>query len=109
MRTFVSLILSLLWQSIHFVSDSDEEVQFIKDTCASLGVEAVLSEGWAKGGEGTKKLAEAVVDVVENKATQFKPLYDWKSPVKEKIAIIAKEIYGADRVIYDKKSRIKFT
>mgnify|MGYP000947922617 FL=1 len=89
-----------------FVSDSEEEVQFIKDTCASLGVHAVLSEGWAKGGEGTKELAAAVVDVVENKATQFKPLYDWKSPVKEKIAIIAKEIYGADGVIYDKKAEL---
>jgi len=89
-----------------FVSDSDEEVQFIKDTCAGLGVHAVLSEGWAKGGEGTKELATAVVDVVENKATQFKPLYDWKSPVKEKIAIIAKEIYGADGVIYDKKAEL---
>ena len=89
-----------------FVSDSDEEVQFIKDTCAGLGVQAVLSEGWAKGGEGTKKLAEAVVDVVENKATQFKPLYDWKSPVKEKIEIIAKEIYGADGVFYDKKAEL---
>ncbi|WKD84957.1 Formate--tetrahydrofolate ligase [Polaribacter huanghezhanensis] len=89
-----------------FVSDSDEEVQFVKDTCVSLGVQAVLSEGWAKGGEGTKELATAVVDVVENKATQFKPLYDWKSPVKEKIAIIAKEIYGADGVIYDKKAEL---
>ncbi|MDG2073845.1 MAG: formate--tetrahydrofolate ligase [Polaribacter sp.] len=89
-----------------FVSDSDEEVQFIKDTCKGLGVEAVLSEGWAKGGEGTRNLATAVVDVVENKATQFKPLYDWKSPVKEKIAIIAKEIYGADAVIYDKKAEL---
>lgn len=89
-----------------FVSDSEEEVQFIKDICASLGVHAVLSEGWAKGGEGTKELAAAVVDVVENKATQFKPLYDWKSPVKEKIAIIAKEIYGADGVIYDKKAEL---
>ena len=89
-----------------FVSDSEEEVQFIKDTCASLGVHAVLSEGWAKGGEGTKELAAAVVDVVENKATQFKPLYDWKSPVKEKIAIIAKEIYGVDGVIYDKKAEL---
>jgi formate--tetrahydrofolate ligase len=87
-----------------FISDSDEEVQLIKDACADLGVEAVLSEGWAKGGEGTKKLAEAVADVVENKATQFKPLYDWKSPVKDKIATIAKEIYGADGVIYDKKA-----
>ncbi len=89
-----------------FISDSEEEVQFIKDACAGLGVQAVLSEGWAKGGEGTKKLAEAVADVVENKATQFKPLYDWKSPVKEKIEIIAKEIYGADRVIYDKKAEL---
>jgi len=89
-----------------FVSDSEGEVQFIKDTCADLGVQAVLSEGWAKGGEGTKKLAEAVADVVENKATQFKPLYDWKTPVKEKIEIIAKEIYGADRVVYDKKAEL---
>ncbi len=89
-----------------FVSDSNEEVQFIKDSCADLGVEAVLSEGWAKGGEGTKKLAEAVADVVENKATQFRPLYDWKSPVKEKIEIIAKEIYGADKVEYSKKAQL---
>ncbi|MFT5761329.1 MAG: formate--tetrahydrofolate ligase [Polaribacter sp.] len=89
-----------------FVSDSNEEVQFIKDTCAALGVDAVLSEGWAKGGEGTKELAAAVANVVENKATQFKPLYDWKSPVKEKIEIIAKEIYGADAVIYDKKAEL---
>ena len=89
-----------------FVSDSDEEVQFIKDTCKGLGVEAVLSEGWAKGGEGTRNLAKAVANVVENKATQFKPLYDWKSPVKEKIVTIAKEIYGADDVIYDKKAEL---
>ena len=87
-----------------FISDSLEEVQFIKDACAELGVHAVLSEGWAKGGEGTKELANAVADIVENKATQFKPLYDWKSPVKEKIEKIAKEVYGADGVIYDKKA-----
>ncbi|OIQ37056.1 MAG: formate--tetrahydrofolate ligase [Bacteroidetes bacterium MedPE-SWsnd-G1] len=87
-----------------FISDSDEEVQFIKDACANLGVQAVLSEGWAKGGEGTQDLARAVVDVVENKATQFKPIYDWKSPMKEKIETIAKEIYGADGVVFDKKA-----
>ena len=76
-----------------FISDTDEEVNFVKEACANLGVKAVLSEGWAKGGEGTKALAKAVVDVVENKATQFKPLYDWKSPVKDKILKIAQEIY----------------
>ncbi len=87
-----------------FISDSQEEVNFIIDACKKLGVQAVVSEGWAKGGEGTKNLAKAVVDVVENKATQFKPLYDWKSPMKEKIETIAKEIYGADGVDFDKKA-----
>ncbi|MDE1206519.1 formate--tetrahydrofolate ligase [Tenacibaculum larymnensis] len=89
-----------------FISDTEEEVKFVIDACAKLGVQAVVSEGWAKGGEGTKNLAEAVVDVVENKATQYKPLYDWKSPVKEKIEKIAKEIYGADAVTYDKKAEL---
>ena len=89
-----------------FISDSDEEINFVKSACENLGVQAVLSEGWAKGGEGTKALAEAVVNVVEHKATQFKPLYDWKSPVKEKIETIAREIYGADGVIYDKKAEL---
>ncbi len=89
-----------------FVSDSEEEINYVKATCEGLGVQAVLSEGWAKGGEGTKNLADAVVNVVENKATQYKPLYDWKSPVKDKIETIAKEIYGADGVIYDKKAEL---
>ncbi|MDO6676148.1 formate--tetrahydrofolate ligase [Tenacibaculum sp. 1_MG-2023] len=89
-----------------FISDSDEEVQFVIDACDKLRVQAVVSEGWTKGGEGTKDLAKAVVDVVENKATQYKPLYDWKSPVKEKIEIIAKEVYGADGVTYDKKAEL---
>jgi formate--tetrahydrofolate ligase len=89
-----------------FISDSDDEINFVKSACENLGVKAVLSEGWAKGGEGTKALAEAVVNIVEQKATQFKPLYNWKSPVKEKIETIAKEIYGADGVIYDKKAEL---
>jgi formate--tetrahydrofolate ligase len=87
-----------------FVSDAIEEVNFIIDKCASLGVHAILSEGWAKGGEGTKELAKAVVAIVENKATLYKPLYDWKSPIKDKIEIIAREIYGAEKVLYDSKA-----
>ena len=89
-----------------FISDTTEEVNFVIEKCKSLGVHAVLSEGWAKGGEGTKDLAKAVVDIVENKATQYKPLYDWKSPVTEKIEIIAKEIYGAATVEYSKKAQL---
>ncbi|MFT4684574.1 MAG: formate--tetrahydrofolate ligase [Urechidicola sp.] len=87
-----------------FVSDSVEEVNLIIENCKSLNVHAVVSEGWSNGGEGTKNLAKAVVDVVENKATQFRPLYDWNSPMREKIETIAKEIYGADGVDFDKKA-----
>lgn len=89
-----------------FLSDTSEEVNFVIEKCSSLGVHAVLSEGWSKGGEGTKELAKAVVDIVGNKATQYKPLYDWKSPVTEKIEIIAKEIYGASKVEYSKKAQL---
>ncbi|WP_375240838.1 formate--tetrahydrofolate ligase [Polaribacter sp.] len=87
-----------------FISDSEEEVNFLIDSCANLGVKAVLSKGWANGGEGTSDLAKAVVEVVETKATQYKPLYNWQSPIKDKIEIIAKEIYGADKVVYDNKA-----
>ena len=59
-----------------------------------------------KRGGGTRKLAAAVVDVVETKATQYKPLYDWKNPVKEKIKTIATEIYGAKLVEYSKQAEI---
>ncbi|WP_343330573.1 formate--tetrahydrofolate ligase [Polaribacter staleyi] len=89
-----------------FTSDTNEEVNFVIDKCASLGVEAVLFEGWAKGGKGTANLAKAVVNIVENKASQFKPLYDWKSPIKDKIEIIAKEIYGAVAVEYSKLAQL---
>ncbi len=87
-----------------FTNDSDEEINFIKEVCNTLGVQAVLSEGWAKGGNGTQDLAKAVVNVVENKAATFKPLYDWNAPVKEKIETIAREIYGADGVDFDRKA-----
>ena len=87
-----------------FISDSEEEVNFLIESCAKLGVKAVLSKGWANGGEGTSDLAKAVVEVVETKATQYKPLYNWQSPIKDKIEIIAKEIYGADKVVYDNKA-----
>ncbi len=87
-----------------FINDSEAEISFIKEKCNSLGVQAVVSEGWEKGGSGTQDLAKAVVNVIENKATTFKPLYDWKSPVKEKIETIAREIYGADGVDFDRKA-----
>jgi formate--tetrahydrofolate ligase len=89
-----------------FTSDSEEEIDFVVKKCASMGVTAVLSKGWEKGGEGTTDLAKAVVEVVEHKASTFKPLYDWKSPIKDKIEVIAKEIYGAINVEYSKQAQL---
>ena len=89
-----------------FVTDTEEEINFIKETCAAMGVQAVVSKGWELGGEGTQDLARAVVKVVENVDKEFKPLYDWKSPIVEKIETIAKEIYGATHVTFDKKAKL---
>ena len=87
-----------------FLSDSEEEVKFVIDSCAKMGVQAVVMNGWEHGGEGALDLAKAVVKVVGESATEFRPLYDWKSPMKEKIEKIATEIYGAVRVNYAKKA-----
>jgi formate--tetrahydrofolate ligase len=89
-----------------FTNDTYDEINYVINTCKKLGVKAVVSEGWAKGGEGTAKLAEAVVEVVESHKSEFKPLYDWNMPVKEKIEKIAKEIYGANGVDYDKIAKL---
>lgn len=89
----------------HFATDSKEEIEFVKNECAKHGVKAVLSECWAKGGDGTTELAKAVVDIIESGVNHFKPLYDWSLTVEEKIMMIAKEIYGADDVEYSPKAR----
>jgi len=88
----------------HFVTDSDEEVQLIISRCADLGVKAVLARGWELGGEGTTDLAQAVVASVESGTNNFKPLYDWGLPVKEKIETIAREVYGAVGVNYERQA-----
>lgn len=87
-----------------FYSDSDEEVKYVVDECAKAGVQAVLSKGWGQGGEGTKDLAKAVVDVIEKGTNSYHQLYDWNLPIAEKIKKIAVEIYGADDVTYSVKA-----
>lgn len=84
-----------------FHTDTEAEIKVIKDFCAEMGVEVSLAEIFAKGGEGGTDLAEkvcATIEKCENCQTNFKPLYDEKLPIKEKIGIIAKEIYRADGV-----------
>lgn len=88
----------------HFTTDSDEEVNFVIERCAELGVKAVLATGWADGGKGTEALAQAVVDEISAGKNDFKALYSWNEGVKTKIERIAKEIYGADGVDYSKEA-----
>jgi formate--tetrahydrofolate ligase len=88
----------------NFHTDSQEEIDVLIQLCKDKGVTAVLSKGWAEGGNGTKELATAVVNEIENGSNKFKPLYDWNAPVKDKIETIAKEIYGADGVDYAAKA-----
>lgn len=87
-----------------FPTDTEEEVAVVQKKCAELGVEAIVAKGWAEGGEGMKNLAEAVVREIESGKNQFKALYDWDMPIKEKIILIAKEIYGADGVEFSSKA-----
>ena len=89
----------------YFPADTDEEINFVKEKCALHGVKAIVSYGFAKGGEGTKELAQTVCDVIESGSNHFKPLYDWNLSVEEKIKTIATEIYGAMDVEYSSKAR----
>ncbi|WP_150841660.1 MULTISPECIES: formate--tetrahydrofolate ligase [unclassified Clostridium] len=81
-----------------FISDSDEEVKFIEEFCKAKGVEVSLTEVWEKGAEGGKDLANKVISTIENKESKFQVLYNEELDIKEKIKVIAREIYGADDV-----------
>lgn len=84
-----------------FGTDTDSEVKFIEDFCTEIGVKVSMCEVFAKGGEGGIDLAEKVCTVIDSETeNNFKPLYDEKLSVKEKIETIASEIYRADGVIY---------
>lgn len=87
-----------------FNSDSEEEMNYVIKACAAKGVKAIPSRCWAEGGNGTTELAKAVVEVCEADQSRFAPLYESDEPVKQKIETIAREIYGADGVDYDKKA-----
>ena len=90
-----------------FPTDSEAELQLLKDTCDKMGVDVAISEVFAKGGDGGIELAQKLLDVLETKEANYKPLYDLELSIKEKIEVIAKEIYGASGVVFDKKAITK--
>jgi formate--tetrahydrofolate ligase len=83
-----------------FTSDTDEEIQAVLAAAGRWGARAALSEVWAKGGEGGKAVAQEILDTLAEGKAAFKPLYDTALPIKQKIEIIAREIYGAAGVDY---------
>ena len=84
-----------------FVTDTDAELAYVKEFCEARGCEFALAEVWEKGGEGGIALAEKVCKTLEEKESNFKPLYEDSLSIKEKIETVAKEIYGATQITYD--------
>ncbi|MFB0971463.1 MAG: formate--tetrahydrofolate ligase, partial [Neofamilia sp.] len=88
-----------------FPTDTEIELNFLKDECKKHGVDAVRVQVWAKGGEGAVELAKKVVEIAESDESSYNPLYDVEMSIKEKVEKIAKEIYGADGVEFTSAAR----
>lgn len=89
----------------NFVSDTEDEVNYIKSQCEAMGADFAIAKVWEKGGEGGIDLANKVLEVLDTKESKFKVLYDENDTIENKINTIAKEIYGADSVIIDPKAK----
>lgn len=89
-----------------FVSDTDEEIQVVKDHLNSIGVKSSVAEVWAKGGDGAIELAKLVVEAANDSSQVFKPLYDFAEKIETKIERIAQKIYGAKNVEYTVQAKV---
>ena len=87
-----------------FDNDSEGEINALIKKCNEYDVDVALNEVWSKGGEGGRKMAEALVEIIENKTAAFKPLYKLESTIEEKITTIVKEIYGGEGVVFSPKA-----
>ncbi len=87
-----------------FTTDTDKELEMVIDHVKNYGSRIAISEVWEKGGEGGLALADEVLDVIENEKPSFKHLYELDEPIKTKIEKIAKNVYGADGVLYTKQA-----
>ncbi|RRD96465.1 formate--tetrahydrofolate ligase [Clostridiales bacterium COT073_COT-073] len=88
-----------------FVTDTAEEIEIIKDTCARLGASFCPAEVWARGGQGGIDLAKAVVQTIAEKESKYAPLYTLDLSIEEKVEKIASEIYGAARVHFSPEAK----
>ncbi len=88
-----------------FYTDTNSELNYIKDQCNKLGVKAEISNVFVEGGKGGVELAKSVVETIENETSNFKVLYDENDSIVNKVEVIAKEIYGASGVNYSGKAK----
>ncbi|MBO4346829.1 MAG: formate--tetrahydrofolate ligase [Lachnospiraceae bacterium] len=88
-----------------FITDTENETNFVKDFCIKRGCDFALSQVWEKGGEGGVALAETLLKTLESKESHYHPLYKDELSLEEKIETIAKEIYGADGVNYSQSAK----
>jgi len=91
-----------------FSSDTDDEIALLKRLCSTGGAECVMADHWALGGEGAVELAEAVVNTIDNKPSEFEPLYPDNMSLWDKTRTIAQDIYGAEDITSDKSVKDKF-
>ena len=86
-----------------FPTDTEAELALLHEICKAKGVDVAISKVWALGADGGIELAEKLLEVLETTESHFKPIYELELPISEKIKTIAKEIYGADDVVFTKK------
>ncbi len=91
-----------------FSSDTDAEYEAVRAYCAERGVEAVKCTHWAEGSKGTEELANRVAEIADSGKARFKPLYEDKLGLWDKVRTIAKDIYGADDITADKAVQDQF-
>jgi formate--tetrahydrofolate ligase len=84
----------------HFIDDTDEEIKIVEEFCQIKNVPIAVADVWSQGGEGGIELAGKLVSLIHNNPSNFKFLYDVNLPIKDKIDIISKKMYGASRVVY---------
>ena len=89
-----------------FVTDTPAEIAKVRELCEAAGARVAVSRHWELGGEGALELADAVMDAC-NEKTEFTPLYSWDMPFKERIELVAREIYGADGVDFSGEAEAK--
>ncbi len=87
-----------------FLSDTEEEIEYVRKICSEQNVKFSISEVFTKGGEGGIDLANGLVDTLKNEKSEYAPIYDEKLSIKGKIDIICKKIYGASDVNYTKNA-----